>query len=64
MARVAIEDRALGLAEDLGRQLEADEMAQVAGTYVAVYPNAGLPNEMGGYDETPDTFAGKLKPYA
>ncbi len=29
---------------------------------VSVYPNAGLPNEMGEYDETPETMAGKLVP--
>lgn len=25
--------------------------------YVHAYPNAGLPNAMGGYDETPENFA-------
>lgn len=29
---------------------------------VAVYPNAGLPNQFGEYDETPETMARKLKP--
>lgn len=29
---------------------------------VSAYPNAGLPNEMGEYDETPDTMAHKLQP--
>jgi 5-methyltetrahydrofolate--homocysteine methyltransferase len=29
-------------------------MAQVADTYVSCYPNAGLPNEFGGYDQTPE----------
>jgi 5-methyltetrahydrofolate--homocysteine methyltransferase len=29
------------------------ELARVADCYVSVYPNAGLPNDMGGYDETP-----------
>lgn len=29
---------------------------------LSVYPNAGLPNEMGEYDETPDVMAGKLMP--
>ena len=25
------------------------------------YPNAGLPNAMGGYDETPESFAKSVK---
>ena len=29
-----------------------DEMAHVADTLISVYPNAGLPNEMGEYDES------------
>ncbi|MDE6489841.1 MAG: methionine synthase [Muribaculaceae bacterium] len=29
---------------------------------IGVYPNAGLPNAMGQYDETPATMAAKLKP--
>lgn len=29
--------------------------------YVSVYPNAGLPNELGEYDETPTTMVGDLK---
>jgi 5-methyltetrahydrofolate--homocysteine methyltransferase len=41
-----------------------DEMAHVAGTYVSVYPNAGLPNEMGGYDESPEYMAGLLEEWA
>ena len=41
-----------------------DEMAHVAGTYVSVYPNAGLPNEMGEYDETPEFMAGLLEGWA
>ncbi len=32
-------------------------LAQVAPCPVSVHPNAGLPNVMGGYDETPETFA-------
>ena len=41
-----------------------DEMAHVAATYVSVYPNAGLPNEMGEYDETPQHMAGLLEEWA
>ena len=40
---------ALG-AEALRPHLEA--LAKVATTFVSVHPNAGLPNEFGGYDET------------
>ena len=32
-------------------------LAEVAPCPVSVHPNAGLPNVMGGYDETPETFA-------
>ena len=38
-----------------------DEMARVADTLVSVYPNAGLPNEMGEYDESPEFMAGLLE---
>ena len=41
-----------------------DEMAHVTDTYVSVYPNAGLPNEMGEYDETPEQMATLLKAWA
>lgn len=38
-----------------------DEIAQVADTYVCIYPNAGLPNEMGEYDESPEQLAAHLE---
>jgi 5-methyltetrahydrofolate--homocysteine methyltransferase len=41
-----------------------DEIAHVANTYVSVYPNAGLPNEMGEYDESPEFMAGLLEEWA
>jgi 5-methyltetrahydrofolate--homocysteine methyltransferase len=41
-----------------------DEIAHVAGTYVSVYPNAGLPNEMGDYDESPEFMARLLEEWA
>ena len=34
-----------------------EALANVATTYVSVHPNAGLPNEFGGYDETPEEMA-------
>jgi 5-methyltetrahydrofolate--homocysteine methyltransferase len=51
--------------------LGADEMrphvralSEVAHTRVSAYPNAGLPNEMGGYDETPEQIAAALGEWA
>jgi len=41
-----------------------DEISHVADTLVSVYPNAGLPNEMGEYDETPEHMAGLLEEWA
>jgi 5-methyltetrahydrofolate--homocysteine methyltransferase len=41
-----------------------DELAHVADCYVSVYPNAGLPNEMGEYDESPAYMAGLLEEWA
>ena len=40
------------------------EMARVAGTLVAAYPNAGLPNAMGQYDEQPHETACHLHEWA
>ncbi|MCL6269828.1 methionine synthase [Sansalvadorimonas sp. 2012CJ34-2] len=34
-----------------------EEMARVANTCVSAHPNAGLPNEFGEYDETPEQMA-------
>ena len=34
-----------------------EELAQLADCYVSAYPNAGLPNAMGEYDETPEETA-------
>jgi 5-methyltetrahydrofolate--homocysteine methyltransferase len=41
-----------------------DEIAHAADTLVSVYPNAGLPNEMGGYDESPEHMSGLLEEWA
>ena len=32
-------------------------LAEIADTLIMIYPNAGLPNELGAYDEMPDTTA-------
>jgi 5-methyltetrahydrofolate--homocysteine methyltransferase len=39
-------------------------LSEVADTRVSAYPNAGLPNEMGGYDETPEEIAAALGEWA
>lgn len=39
------------------------ELSRIADTFVSLYPNAGLPNEFGGYDETPDSMASVLEDY-
>jgi len=36
------------------------ELAQHAPYYISAYPNAGLPNSMGLYDETPETMAPQI----
>jgi 5-methyltetrahydrofolate--homocysteine methyltransferase len=40
------------------------ELARAADTYVHAYPNAGLPNAFGEYDETPATTSGHLAAWA
>jgi 5-methyltetrahydrofolate--homocysteine methyltransferase len=40
------------------------DIAAAADTLVSVYPNAGLPNEMGEYDESPEYMAGLLEEWA
>ena len=40
-----------------------EELSRIATCFVSVYPNAGLPNEMGGYDESPESMASVLKEF-
>ena len=40
------------------------EMARVAEVYVSCHPNAGLPNELGCYDQTPEELAFLIKEFA
>ncbi len=40
------------------------ELADVAEGYVHCYPNAGLPNAFGGYDQTPEEMATLLREFA
>ena len=39
-------------------------LSQIADTLIMVYPNAGLPNELGAYDEAPPTTAGLVAEWA
>lgn len=39
------------------------ELAKYAPYYISAYPNAGLPNSFGAYDETPEKMAGHVKPF-
>ncbi len=41
-----------------------EELSQIANCYVSAYPNAGLPNAMGEYDEAPEMTAGFLGEWA
>ena len=49
-------------AEDMRPHLA--DLARIAETRISAYPNAGLPNEFGGYDETPDETAAQLGEWA
>ncbi|MEI6268102.1 MAG: methionine synthase [Methylococcaceae bacterium] len=40
------------------------ELSSIADTYVSAHPNAGLPNEFGEYDETPEQMANELADWA
>jgi 5-methyltetrahydrofolate--homocysteine methyltransferase len=40
------------------------ELAEMANTYVSCYPNAGLPNAFGEYDEQPETTAALVGEFA
>jgi 5-methyltetrahydrofolate--homocysteine methyltransferase len=52
---------ALG-AQDLREHIEA--LARVADCAISAHPNAGLPNALGGYDETPEEMAVTLGEFA
>ena len=41
-----------------------DELSRVADTLICAYPNAGLPNEFGEYDESPEAMAAMLGEFA
>ena len=52
---------ALG-AEEMRPHLEA--LSRMADCYVSAYPNAGLPNEFGEYDQTPHEMCGLVSEFA
>ena len=59
----------IGLNCALGAALmrpHAEELSQIADTFVCIYPNAGLPNPMSdtGFDETPTVTSSLLKEFA
>ena len=39
------------------------QLASRAPYYISAYPNAGLPNSLGEYDQTPEDMAGEVKEY-
>src|SRR5690606_16955873 len=52
---------ALG-AKDLRPHIQS--ISNIANSRISVHPNAGLPNELGGYDETPEYMAEQLGEFA
>jgi 5-methyltetrahydrofolate--homocysteine methyltransferase len=41
-----------------------EALSGIAGSYVSVYPNAGLPNEFGEYDDSPQYMAAQIAGFA
>ena len=41
-----------------------EELSRLAPIFTSCYPNAGLPNSFGGFDETPETMAADLREFA
>jgi len=52
---------ALGAAE---MRPHVEELAAISPLFISCYPNAGLPNALGGYDETPQSMATLLREFA
>ena len=48
-------------AKDLKPYLQ--EIAKYSPHYISVYPNAGLPNQFGEYDESPETMAAQVQEF-
>ncbi|HUM45358.1 MAG TPA: homocysteine S-methyltransferase family protein, partial [Chitinophagales bacterium] len=61
------EPLSVGLNCALGAELMRpylEELSNVATCYLSSYPNAGLPNQFGEYDETPKHMAGVMREFA
>jgi 5-methyltetrahydrofolate--homocysteine methyltransferase len=61
------EPLSIGLNCALGAQQmrpHIEELAEIASCYVSCYPNAGLPNAMGEYDESPEQTAAIIADFA
>jgi 5-methyltetrahydrofolate--homocysteine methyltransferase len=61
------EPLSVGLNCALGAELMRpyiEELSDVATCYVSCYPNAGLPNQFGEYDETPDHMTKVIREFA
>ena len=41
-----------------------EELSKIASTAISCYPNAGLPNAFGGFDETPESMGEDLREFA
>ncbi|WP_447973132.1 methionine synthase [Nitrospira sp. Kam-Ns4a] len=41
-----------------------EELSRIAPVFLSCYPNAGLPNAFGGFDETPELMAANLREFA
>jgi 5-methyltetrahydrofolate--homocysteine methyltransferase len=57
----------IGLNCSLGPQQmrpHIEELSRISDCYISLYPNAGLPNEFGGYDESPEEMKYILNDYA
>lgn len=57
----------IGLNCSLGPQQmrpHIEELSRISDSYISLYPNAGLPNEFGAYDESPEAMRYVLNDYA
>ncbi|WP_136617188.1 MULTISPECIES: methionine synthase [Mesorhizobium] len=57
----------IGLNCALGANAMRDHLAEISGvanTFTCAYPNAGLPNEFGRYDESPEFMAAQIEDFA
>ena len=39
------------------------QLSEIAPYYISAYPNAGLPNRFGEYDETPEAMANQMREF-